>query len=91
MKAIVGARLIDGTGAPPKPNAVVLVEGDRILGVHVAGSDVVPPQAEIIDATGLTLMPGLIDSHDHLAHFGHDLAVRWGIDEPQSHSPRPGI
>ena len=84
MKAIVGARLIDGTGAPPVPNAVVIVDGDQIVGVHAAGSDVVPPQAEIIDATGLTLMPGLIDSHDHLAHFGHDLAVRWGIDEPQS-------
>ena len=84
MKAIVGARLIDGTGAPPVPNAVVIVDGDQIVGVHAAGSDVVPPQAEIIDATDLTLMPGLIDSHDHLAHFGHDLAVRWGIDEPQS-------
>ena len=84
MKAIVGARLIDGTGAPPVPNAVVIVDGNQIVGVHAAGSDVVPSEAEIIDAGGLTLMPGLIDSHDHLAHFGHDLAVRWGIDEPQS-------
>ena len=84
MKAIVGARLIDGTGAPPVSNVVVIVDGDSIVGVHPASSDLVPPEAEVIDASGLTLMPGLIDTHDHLAHFGHDLAVRWGIDEPQS-------
>ena len=84
MKAIVGARLIDGTGVPPIPNTTVIVDGDSILGVHPAGSVEVPYESEVIDAAGLTLMPGLIDTHDHLAHFGHDLAVRWGIDEPQS-------
>ena len=84
MKAIVGARLIDGTGAPPMPNTTVVVDGDSIVGVRPGGIDVTPPEAEIVDASGLTLMPGLIDTHDHLAHFGHDLAVRWGIDEPQS-------
>ena len=71
MKAIVGARLIDGTGAPPMPNVVVIVDGDSIVGVHTS-RDVVPSEAEVIDAAGMTLMPGLIDTHDHLAHFGHD-------------------
>ena len=83
MKAIVGARLIDGTGAPPLPNSAVIIDGERIVGVHTS-ADVVPTDAEVIDASGLTLMPGLIDTHDHLAHFGHDLAVRWGINEPRS-------
>ena len=83
MKAIVGARLIDGTGAPPLPNSVVIIDGERIVGVHTS-ADVVPTDAEVIDASGLTLMPGLIDTHDHLAHFGHDLSVRWGINEPRS-------
>ena len=84
MKAIVGARLIDGTGAPPMPNTTVIVDGDSIVDVHPAASGEVPSDADVIDAAGLILMPGLIDTHDHLAHFGHDLAVRWGIDEPQS-------
>ena len=83
MKAIVGARLIDGTGSAPMPNVVVVVDGDCIVGVH-ASRDAVPSEAEVVDATGLTLMPGLIDTHDHLAHFGHDLATRWGINEPAS-------
>ena len=84
MKAIVGARLIDGTGAPPKLYATVVVDGDRIIGVHEGGGVELPADVEIIDGAGLTLMPGLIDTHDHLAHFGHDIAVRWGINEPQS-------
>ena len=83
MKAIVGARLIDGTGAQPMPNATVIVNGANIVGVHDS-RDVTPDGAEVIDAAGLTLMPGLIDTHDHLAHFGHDLATRWGINEPAS-------
>ena len=38
---------------------------------------------EVIDAVGGTILPGLIDCHDHLAMHGYDLARRWGIDEPQ--------
>ncbi len=40
--------------------------------------------AEVIDVTGMTMLPGLIDCHDHMALHGYDLARRWGIDEPQS-------
>ena len=32
----------------------------------------------------MTMLPGLIDCHDHMANHGYDLAHRWGIDEPQS-------
>jgi imidazolonepropionase-like amidohydrolase len=42
------------------------------------------PEAEVIDCSGLTLLPGLIDCHDHLASHTYSLAHRWGLDQPQS-------
>ncbi|MCH8109875.1 MAG: amidohydrolase family protein, partial [Chloroflexi bacterium] len=84
MKAITGATLIDGTGNSPVENATVLIDGDRIELVVAAESVQIPPDAEVIDASGMTLLPGLIDCHDHLASFGYDLASRWGLTEPRS-------
>ena len=84
MKAIVGATLLDGTNAPPVQNATVLTEKDRIKAVGPTGEVQIPPQAQVIDASGTTLMPGLIDCHDHMYAFGDDLATRWVLTEPQS-------
>lgn len=84
MKAITGATLIDGTGSAPLPDAVVLIEGSDIVNVGSSQSTPVPEGAERIEAPGMTLMPGLIDTHDHLASFGYDIASRWGITEPRA-------
>ncbi len=84
MKAITGATLIDGTGSGPAQNVTVLVSGDRIERVGFGGNVAVPTGAEVIDAAGMTLMPGLIDCHDHLANFGYEIASRWGLTEPKS-------
>jgi imidazolonepropionase-like amidohydrolase len=84
MKVLKGGRLIDGTGAGPKEGAIVVVRDHRIEAVTTSiGSDW-PGGAEVIDVSGMTILPGLIDCHDHLAMHGYDLARRWGIDEPQS-------
>ena len=64
--AIVGATLIDGRGGPPVSDAVVIVKGERIEAVGNRASVKIPPGAEIVDAKGLTLLPGLIDSHFHI-------------------------
>ncbi len=64
--AIVGATLWDGTGRAPVPNAVTLVQRDRILCAGAAGECVIPARSRIIDAQGQYLIPGLIDSHVHL-------------------------
>src|SRR5687767_8011387 len=61
---ISGARLIDGRGGPPIENSVVVVEGDRIVAAGPRGS-VRLPAGETFDASGLTLLPGLIDAHFH--------------------------
>ncbi|WP_394822794.1 amidohydrolase family protein [Pendulispora albinea] len=60
--AVVGATLIDGRGNPPVEDAVVLVRGDRILAAGSKERVRVPADAEIVDAHGLTLLPGLIDA-----------------------------
>ena len=84
MLAIVGANLIDGAGAPVIQNATVLVDGDRIIEAGPRASVNIPEGAEVRDATGHTIMPGLIDVHDHLASGGYGLTGRWGMDEPLS-------
>ena len=84
MKAITGATMIDGTGSAPLPDVVVLVEGTDIIAAGSAQSVQVPEDAEVIDAAGMTLLPGLIDTHDHLASFSYEIASRWGITEPRS-------
>lgn len=63
--AIRAGTLIDGTGAAPVRNAVILVQGDRITAV---GTNVqVPAGATVIDLSGATVLPGFIDAHVHLA------------------------
>ena len=64
--AIVGATLIDGRGGPAIPDSVVIVRGDRIAAVGKRTSVTVPRGAEVVEANGLTLLPGLIDSHFHI-------------------------
>lgn len=62
-----GATLIDGTGAPPRQNATVVVEDGRI--VAVGGAEVIsPPEgAEVVDLAGRWLLPGFVDAHAPLA------------------------
>ena len=84
MEVLTGATLIDGTGASPIPDAVVVIDGERIAAAGARAHVRVPARAEVVDLDGLTLLPGLIDTHDHLASHGYALTTRWGLDEPAS-------
>jgi imidazolonepropionase-like amidohydrolase len=75
--AVVGGFLIDGFGGPPRPDAVVLVRGEEIVAVGSEGDLDVPEGAEVIDANGHTVMPGLIDTHVHLDILGHGDYPTW--------------
>ncbi len=63
--ALVGATLIDGNGGEPVTNSLVIVRNEKVEFVGKAGEVEIPKDAEVIDAKGLTLLPGLIDAHYH--------------------------
>ncbi len=84
MYVLRGATVVDGTGAPPR-RATVVVDGARIAGVLDAEPGALPaavalgggPDAPVVyEASGMTLLPGLIDAHDHLSHIGLDVYRR---------------
>ncbi len=84
IRVLTGATLIDGTGAAPVPDAAVVIEDGRVTEAGPRAALAWPADAEVIDARGRTVIPGLIDAHDHLASHGYALATRWGLDEPAS-------
>ena len=68
--AIRAARLIDGSGAAPVANGVVVVTGNRIVAVGRQGAVTVPAGARVVDLGNATLLPGFIDSHTHIIGRG---------------------
>jgi imidazolonepropionase-like amidohydrolase len=62
--AIRCGRLIDGTGAAPRANAVILIEGERIR--EVGTGLAIPAGWEVIGLSHSTVLPGLIDNHTHV-------------------------
>ena len=64
--AVTGGTVIDGTGAAPVSNGVVLITDGRITAVGAAGDVDVPAGATTIDAGGKFVIPGLMDGNLHL-------------------------
>jgi imidazolonepropionase-like amidohydrolase len=59
-------RVIDGTGSPPIERARIVIEGGRIARIGPPSTVIAPPQAETVDLSGQTIVPGLIDLHFHI-------------------------
>src|SRR5690349_1457793 len=64
--AISHVNLIDATGKPMQSETTVIVIGDRIQTIGKSDKVKIPAGADVIDATGKYLIPGLWDSHIHL-------------------------
>jgi imidazolonepropionase-like amidohydrolase len=82
-----GGLVITGTQAPPIPNGIVVIEDDRIASIGPAGQfGGIEGAAEQIDATGSTVLPGLIDTHVHIFHeaqmrrLSEGAAALWGLN-----------
>ncbi|HEY7031702.1 MAG TPA: amidohydrolase family protein [Thermomicrobiales bacterium] len=81
-RLIRGATVIDGTGAPPRPGTSLLIAGDRIAAIGADTDFGAQPDAEVLDARGLTVIPGLIDCHVHIGHSPEEMAPlypRYGV------------
>jgi len=65
-----GGTLMDGNGSGPLTDAVVVIEGERILAVGSGSEMDVPRGARVVDARGKWIIPGLIDAHVHFFQSG---------------------
>jgi imidazolonepropionase-like amidohydrolase len=65
--ALINATLIDGTGAEPLPDAVLLIKADRIVAVGSRATINIAPGTKTIDLERATVLPGFINAHVHFA------------------------
>jgi imidazolonepropionase-like amidohydrolase len=93
VRAFLGARILDGTGAPAVEDGVLIVREGRIAAVGPRSEVEVPEAAERVDLAGKTLMPGIINSHGHtsgdaeetlrvFARYGVTTLLSLGNDSP---------
>ncbi|HKD11406.1 MAG TPA: amidohydrolase family protein [Thermoanaerobaculia bacterium] len=78
-----GATLIDGTGAPPIPDALLIVTDGRVAFAGPYSPQALaqaPKEAERIDVSGRWIIPGLIDAHVHAGSADEQRSfLRWGV------------
>jgi len=84
-----GGRLFDGTGTPARM-ATLVVTRNVIAGVLAPDSTAWPDGARVIDVTGLTVMPGLIDLHTHITD-GQGPRVPAGLERDIADSTLRGV
>ena len=77
--AIVGGTLIDGTGRAAVTDSVVIISGGRFQEVGKHGEVTIPQGAEMIDAKGKTILPGLIDGHCHYRDWMGEIYLAYGV------------
>jgi len=75
--ALVGGRLIDGWGGAPVNRSVILIDGERITAVGTIDTLPVPAGYEVVSTTGMSVLPGLWDSHVHTMLLGHSDYTHW--------------
>jgi imidazolonepropionase-like amidohydrolase len=74
-----GATLIDGTGRAAVTDSVVIVRDGRFQAVGKRGEVSIPQGAEVIDAKGKTILPGLIDGHCHYRDWMGEIYLAYGV------------
>jgi hypothetical protein len=72
--ALTHVRVVDGTGAPAKEDQSILISNGKIEAVGETHSLALPPDAQVLDLNGYTVIPGLVGMHEHMFY-----PVGWGI------------
>src|SRR5437867_6482077 len=77
--AIVGGTLIDGTGAAAVADSVVVIRDGKFQEVGERGKVSIPQGAEVIEAKGKSILPGLIDGHCHYRDWVGEIYLAYGV------------
>ena len=86
LKLIHNGTLVDGNGASPIADGLVVVRGERIVYAGAASgfTEALPAEVEKIDARGGTIMPGLVEAHFHATYFNverlEDLDIKYPVE-----------
>lgn len=83
-RVLVGGTLIDGTGAPPIENSIVIINDEYIVAVGKRDEIPIPDVSEVYDITGKTIMPGLIDSHCHFLGMGVSMKTKVLLNDTEN-------
>jgi len=67
--ALRGARVIDGRGGAPIDNATIIIRDGRIVAIGPSAGTAIPSDAEVVDYSGKTIIPGLVSDHSHVGIF----------------------
>jgi imidazolonepropionase-like amidohydrolase len=70
--ALVNARVFDSAAGVLRPHSTVVIEGERVVAVTTEPVQV--DDAQVLDAGGRVVLPGLIDAHVHVTAASHDLS-----------------
>lgn len=66
LVALTHVRVIDGTGATARADQTLIISSDKIQSVGDSASTKIPANAQVLDLTGYTVIPGLVGMHDHM-------------------------
>lgn len=76
---VQGGTLIDGLGGPPLEDSVIVIQGNRIAAVGAEGDVDIPAGAQMVDATGKYILPGLIDGKSNWNFQYGEAYLNWGV------------
>jgi len=91
MTVIRGGTLIDGNGGTPLQDSSIVIEGNRIVRISSEHDKDYPATANVIDAQGKYILPGLWDTHTHYREWFAELVISNGVTSVLSYGGGPWL
>ena len=80
--ALTHVRVVDGTGAPPREDQTVILNGARLGSIGPFASTLIPSDARVLDLANHTVLPGLVGLHEHTYFGGVSRATPMNVSSP---------